>query len=44
MWRVSQRNNNTWGIEGYEAPRKYADARLIKWKRDIGALPAGKYL
>ena len=44
MWRVSQRNNSAWGIEGYDVPRKYADYRLIKWKKDIAALPEGKYL
>ena len=44
MWRVSQRNNEAWGIEGYDVPWKYVDHRKIKWKNDIAKLPAGKYL
>ena len=44
MWRVSQRNNAAWGIEGYDVPRKYLDARKIKRNKELAALRPGKYI
>ena len=44
MFRVSQRNNAAWGIEGYDVPRKYADAKKIKRNKELAALKPGKYI
>jgi len=44
MWRVSQRNNAAWGIEGYDVPRKYLDAREINRNKKLAALDPGKYI
>jgi hypothetical protein len=27
MWKLTNREDNAWGIEGYEAPKKYTDAK-----------------
>lgn len=43
MWRVSQRCNTQWGIEGYDAPRKYFDHRRNKEDKEYFALKPGKY-
>lgn len=44
MFRVSQRGNSAWGIEGYDVPKKYLDARGIKLQKELAALKPGKYL
>ena len=43
MWRVSQRNNSSWGIEGYDVPRKYFDNRKHAMEKELAALKPGKY-
>jgi len=35
MWKLTNREENNWGIEGYEAPKKYNDARQQVWERRI---------
>ena len=44
MWEIQQGSNMQWGIEGYEAPRKYADAKKMKWDKEVAALKAGHYV
>merc|ERR1712183_605523 len=44
MWRVSQRNNSAWGIEGYDVPKKYNDYYRSKRKKELEALKPGKYI
>jgi hypothetical protein len=34
MYEVSMRMNTAWGIEGYEAPRKYADPKELQEQRE----------
>jgi len=44
MWEIQQGSNMQWGIEGYEAPRKYADAKKMKWDKEVAALKVGHYV
>ena len=35
MWSLTNREDNNWGIEGYEITKKYNDARKQIWDRKV---------
>ena len=34
MWQVVKGADNNWGVEGYEVPKQYIDAKQIKWEKE----------
>jgi hypothetical protein len=44
MYKQQKKYNDGWGVEGYEAPRLYPDARKLARIKLLGMLKAGKYL
>ena len=35
MWSLTNREDNNWGVEGYEVPKKYSDAKKQIWDRKV---------
>lgn len=35
MWSLINREDSNWGIEGYEVPKKYSDAKQQIWDRKV---------
>ena len=35
MWALTNREDNNWGVEGYEVPKKHNDAKKQIWDRKV---------